>query len=280
MEVLPAFIDETGVLTQSTREQPIYGIGLLLVKDPSKVTDSLYKLYFNVASDRSSERSRLRNEIKQGDRSPSLQEIDRLMWSTRHPEYKFTDVASHNVQRYVDLLNLYFSHDCFEFHSLLVDRTDPEFSLLQWNNDPWRAYVALGRELLERRLDKQVFALVDYQAKPTRSVISLEEEFCSIENMKGCLRAASETQIFLQLVDVLIGCVQADYKEQRGLYSSNSSRARAKKSLIGFVRSRLALPSGQPMVTRDHPIWETNSPSTFTVWLKGESVAMSGARPA
>lgn len=280
MDVLPAFIDETGVLTQSPREQPVYGIGLLLVSEPAEVTDSFYKLYFNVGSERSSERSRLRREVKQENRSPTLREIDHLMWSTRHPEYKFTDVATHNVQQYIDLLNLYFALDCFEFHALLVDRTDPGFSLSKWNNDPWKAYVALSRSLLELRLSTPVFALVDYQAKPSRSVVNLEDEFCSVEFMKGCLRASSETQIFLQLVDVLIGCVQADYKERNGFYSSNSRRASAKRKLIDFVRSRLAIPSGQPMVSQERPIWETNTPSRFTVSLKAESVAMSGAHPA
>ena len=280
MDVIPAFVDETGVLTQSPREQPVYGIGLLLVNDPSEVTDRFYKLYFNVASERSSERSRLRREIKQEDRSPTLQEIDHLMWSTRHPEYKFTDVATHNVQQYIDLLNLYFSLDCFEFHALLVDRTDPDFSLSNWSNDPWKAYVDLGRSLLERRLAAPVFALVDFQAKPNRSLVNLEDEFCSVEFMKGCLRASSETQIFLQLVDVLIGCVQADYKEKSGFYSSNSRRAIAKKRLVDFVRSKLSLPSDQPMVSQERPIWETKTPSPFTVWLKAESVAMSGAHPA
>ena len=34
MEVCPAFIDETGILTGSVKEQPVYGIGVLVVPDP------------------------------------------------------------------------------------------------------------------------------------------------------------------------------------------------------------------------------------------------------
>ena len=40
MDVIPAFVDETGVLTTAIKEQPVYGIGLLLVHDPARVTDS------------------------------------------------------------------------------------------------------------------------------------------------------------------------------------------------------------------------------------------------
>lgn len=242
MKVLPAFVDETGVLTQSVKEQPVYGLGSLLVKDPGKVTDSFYKLHFNISSGRAAERSRLRKEIKQRERSPTLQEIDHLMWSTRHPEYKFTDVASHNLQGYIDLVNLYFGQDCFEFHALLVDRTDPGFSLAQWNNDPWQAYIALGRELLEYSLRRPAFVIADFQGKPSRSTIGLEDEFCSVEQVKGCVRADSGTMIFLQVVDVLLGCVQADFREQTGFYAADSKRAAAKKTLIDFVRTMLGVP--------------------------------------
>ena len=50
MDVIPAFVDETGVLTTAIKEQPVYGIGLLLVHDPARVTDSFYKMHFNLAS--------------------------------------------------------------------------------------------------------------------------------------------------------------------------------------------------------------------------------------
>ena len=118
------------------------------------------------------------------------------MWSTRHHEYKFSDVTSHNLQHYIDLLNLYFSFDCFEFHALLMDRTEPGFNLSQWNNDSWRAYVELGCELLRRRLNRQSFTIVDLQGQPNGASISVEEAFSSVEKVSGCLRASSETQVF------------------------------------------------------------------------------------
>ena len=268
MKVVPAFVDETGVLTDSVRMQPVYGLGLLLVHDPAKVTESFYRLHFSYGSDSSARRSRLREEIKQGDRSPTLQELDRLMWSTRHHEYKFSEVASHNLQHYVDLLNMYFSWDCLEFHALLMDRTESGFSLSPWNNDPWRAYVEMGRELLEQRLTRPAFAIVDLQGQPSSSPIQLEDTFCLAEQVAGCMRASSETQVFLQLVDVLLGCVQADWKDHNGFYAPESKRGQAKRELVKFLRTRLALPQSQPMVTRQQRVWETAAPLPFTVSLK------------
>ena len=280
MDVIPAFVDETGVLTTPTRNQPVYGIGLLLVHDPARVTDSFYKLHFNLASSRAKQRSQLRQEIKRGDRSPSLAEVDRLMWSTRHHEYKSSDVTSHNLQHYIDLLNLYFSfNDCFEFHALLVDRTEPGFNLSQWDNDSWRAYVELGLELLSQRLTRQVFALVDLQAQPNGASVSVENAFSSIDKVSGCLRASSETQVFLQVVDVLLGCVQADWKDRNGFYAAGSKRAEAKRNLVNLMRTRLELPTWDPIVSHANPVWEWNGPQSFTVTLKGESAAMSGVHP-
>ncbi len=279
MDVLPAFVDETGVLTDSVRLQPVYGIGLLLVHDPAKVTESFYRLHFSYGSGSATRRSQLREEIKQGERSPTLQEFDRLMWSTRHHEYKFSEVASHNLQHYIDLLNMYFASGCLEFHALLMDRTEPGFSLSLWNNDPWQAYVEVARELLEQRLTRPVFAIVDLQGQPSSSPIQLEDTLCLAEKVSGCMRASSETQVFLQLVDVLLGCVQADWKDHNGFYTPESKRGQAKRELVKFLRTRLGLPHDHPMITRQQRAWETAAPLPFTVSLKGESAAMSGVHP-
>ena len=118
MEVCPAFIDETGVLTGSPQQQPVYGIGLLLIPDPRQITESLYRVHFNFVQDRRVARSKLRKEIESRAVSPTLAEVDRLMWSSRHHEYKYSDITRFNLQHYVDLLNIYFSYPDTEFHSL------------------------------------------------------------------------------------------------------------------------------------------------------------------
>ena len=238
-----------------------------MVRDPEKVTDVFYQSHFRLVSERSARRSELRAEIKRGTLSPTPDDIDRLMWSTRHHEYKFVDVAAHNLREYLNLLNLYFSHDCFEFHALFLDRTRPDFRLSRWNNDPWRAYVELGRELLGRRLKIPAFVLVDFQHRPTTASIMVESEFCAVEQVKGCLRASSETQVFLQMTDVLLGCVAFDWRDKNGFYAPGSRRAEAKRNLVSLMRERLVLPPGEPIVTERRPVWGTVTPSPFTVSL-------------
>ena len=279
MDVVSAFVDETGVLSGSTKDQPVYGIGVLLVHDPDRVTDNFYDLHFGNGSERANRRSQVRETVKGRDGSVTLAELDRLMWSTRHYEYKYSEVSPYNLQSYIDLLNLYFSFDCVEFHAMMVDRTEPGFSLSVWNNDPWQAYVELSRELLVERLSQPAFVVVDFQRRPNSSPISLENTLSLATNVAGCLRASSETQVFLQLVDVLLGCVQADWKDQNGFYAPESGRAQAKRELLKFLKSRLGLPASQPMITHTDRVLEVPEPVPFSVSLKAVSAAMSGALP-
>ena len=273
MEVCPAFIDESGVLSSSITEQPVYGVGLLVVPETRSITDSLYRVHFNFLSDRMTARNKLRNDIRAGRDRPTIEDLDRLMWSTSHHEYKFADVTRFNVQQYVDILNTYFSFPGVEFHSLILDRRDPDASLEQWNNDTWEAYTHFVSELLKKRLSRDVFAIVDLQGKPDKSDVYLEDVLCSVDSVKGCLRATSDMSIYLQIVDVLLGCVQFDVRYQMDYYRATSRRAQDKRRLVDFVKSRLGMRTASPFLPNDRISNEWRAPSVFTVcrgmWGKG-----------
>ena len=249
MDVCPAFIDETGVLHASVPQQPVYGIGLLIVHEPQRVTENFYRLHFGFTSERMTRRHELRRAIKAGEVTPSLDQLSDLLWKSRHHEYKFTDVSRHNLQHYVDLVDAFFALPGLEFHALLIDRTDPVFNSNSWKTDVWKAYTNLTRELLKRRLKRKVFAIVDLQGEPKDSEVHLEDVLCSIDNVSGCIRATSEMSVFLQIVDVLLGCAQYDFRDYKAGYPAPSNRGRAKRQLTSFVKARIGLQSHEPMVT-------------------------------
>ena len=265
MEICPAFIDETGVLTGPRRQQPVYGIGALVIPDPKDITNSLYRLHFNLGADRMAERQRIRKSIQSRGERPTLAEVDRLMHSIRHHEYKFNEVTRSNLQQYIDLLNLYFSFSEPRFHALILDRLDPTYSLTRWDGDTWLAYADLARELLQVQLDRDVFAIVDLQDKPGKSPVYLEDTLCSAPAVKGCLRATSDMSIYLQLVDMLLGCVQFDWKDANGYYGATSRRAGEKRTLVNFVKSRLGLRTDQRLLSSEDSYREWGEPSLFTV---------------
>ena len=269
MEVCPVFIDETGILTGSAREQPIYGVGVLIVPETSMITDSFYRLHYNFIQDRATRRKEMRMEIQARGTLPTIDEVDRMMWSTRHHEYKFSEITRANLQQYINILNLYFSFSDLEFHSLILNRLDLKAGLGRWNNDEWAAYAHFVKTLLEKRLTRDAFAIVDLQGEPKRSEVHLEDVLCSIPTVKGCLRATSDMSIYLQLVDVLLGCVQFDIKNHAGFYDPASKRAQAKGQLTDFLKSRLGMRREDALLPRGEVFRQWNAPSAFTVW-KGE----------
>jgi hypothetical protein len=286
MEVCPAFIDETGILGDSANKQPTYGVGVLIVPEPPSVTDPFYRLHFNFVSDRATARKLLVREIRASGRALSLDEFNLLQRDTRHHEYKFSEVTRGNVDQYLALLRLYFEYSRFEFHGLLVDRHDERFNLGLWDGDQWRGYVELVAELIRRRLRRDVFAIVDLQGAPTASHQELEDALCVLPGVKGCLRASSETSVFLQLVDVLLGCLQFDWNDAHRRYLDGSGRAAAKRRLVHFVKARLGVPADQPMLTETNHYrrWSKSSTYSATLWQPPESkrkrAVMSGATPA
>ncbi len=242
---------------------------MLVVPDTREITDSFYRLHFNFVQERATERNDIRRRIKSEGRSLTAEELDRLMWSTSHHEYKFAEVSRYNIQEYIDILNLYSSFPHLEFHSLIMDRRDSDAGLKNWNNDAWEAYTHFARELLEKRLSRDVFAIVDLQGKPNDSSVYLEDVLCSVRSVKGCLRATSDMSIYLQLVDLLLGCVQFDFKVQMGYFEPTSSRAQEKLQLVNFLKSKLGMRQGDTFLPKGRSFRNWDTPSVFTVW-KGE----------
>ena len=72
--------------------------------------------------------------------------------------------------------------------------------------------------------------------------------------------------VYLQLVDVLLGCVQFDWKDQRGYYSLTSKRAQAKRDLVNSVKNRLEMERETPFLSDEHAFNKWENPSAFSVW--------------
>ena len=250
----------------------MYGVGVLVVPDPTAITNSLYRLHYNFASERQKERNQLRRNIERDGRSITPKELDQLMRANRHHEYKFSEVTRFNLQQYIDLLNIYFSFSELQFHAVIFDRLEPEYSLDRWDGDEWRAYADITRELLGLRMDREVFVTLDYQDKPNKATLLIEDVVCQASQVAGCMRASSETSVFLQLVDILLGCVQFDWKDESGFYREASQRAKEKKRLAEFVKDKLGIRRQERFLTTD-PQRALNGPSLFTIcrgsWTNG-----------
>ncbi len=136
-----------------------------------------------------------------------------------------------------------------------------------WQHDTWHAYAAIIKELLRRRLKRNAFAIIDLQGKPNDASVYLEDTVCHLPNVVGCLRATSDMSIFLQLVDVLLGCVQFDWNDQQKFYDGASKRAQARRHLSAFVKSRLGMKQGESFLGMPQPNFrQWSKPLRFSVW--------------
>ena len=104
----------------------------------------------------------------------------------------------------------------------------------------------------------------DLQSKPDQSKVHLEDVLCSVSTVKGCLRATSDMSIYLQLVDLLLGCVQYDVKESIGYYDPSSKRAKAKGQLARFLKTKLGMRPMNRFLANGQG-FEWDALSTFTV---------------
>ena len=74
--------------------------------------------------------------------------------------------------------------------------------------------------------------------------------------------------VYLQLVDVLLGCVQFDWKDQWGYYTATSKSAQDKREMVEFVKSQLGMKPETRFLERGQSFSQWDHPSLFTVWQR------------
>ena len=92
-----------------------------------------------------------------------------------------------------------------------------------------------------------------------------KDQLCSVGTVKGCLCATSDMSVYLQLVDVLLGCVQFDWKDANNYYGTTSRRAEEKRELASFVKNQIGLRSEDRFLESGTSFNSWESPSLFTV---------------
>ena len=264
MAVSPCFVDESGTFSAPQSSQPVFCVGALIVPDPSELTERLYRRYFSFISERKARRRRLVQEAQAHGNLLTLAQHNLLMESTRHHEYKFAEIKQHNVEGYIDLLNIYFDFPTPIFHALIVDRQ--EFDFDRFGGNDRAAYQWCVTHLLRRRLDRDVFVILDLQLQPNEERLYLEEAICQAPYVQGCLRATSDTMVLLQVCDLFLGCLSFDWRDSRKLLN-DSPRAAAQRRIVTFLKQRLRMRADDHFLRAGGARWRGwQHPSRFTVW--------------
>lgn len=260
-----AFIDESGVLDESKNVQPFFAVGFLKILDTSIISEKLTQKHYDYFSTQKEKRKQLLQDLSKNPRTLTAKDLNLLLVSTRHYEYKFTNVTFTTLERYKSFLDTAWEFP-LHFCTLIIDKTDPLFNSSIYKNY-WRAYIKYAKLLCEKNCvnEENLCVIADYMNKPRGETIYFERELNSLPNIFNTLRAHSETFTLLQICDLILGAVVFQWRQKCG-FVSDSNRAKAKKELVNHLINKLVIPANKKL---EYPLAQDitiNKPFYFSVW--------------
>lgn len=168
------FVDETGTLSKD-ENQPLFGLGAIKLKETSAILEKIYSL--------------------------------KQQWHRRN-EFKFNEVRSYSdVKFYKELINICFEHRGFNFYAFLIDKTK-----IHTKNETtiWELQMKFLKHHIKENCNmpnEKVCVLADYLSKPNAVPVSFEKTICKIPQVFNASMLESESSIFIQIVDILIGAI-------------------------------------------------------------------------
>ena len=193
------FIDETGVL-HSASDQRFFAIGLLKCEDTSAVYEALALL-----------KSRAESKL---DRERQLKGLPKNKGSF---EFKFSSITKGSHEFYCELINLYFNFPKLQFCSLVIDKANPEIKIEEIFPDTWEAYISYSKMLIKDNMqsDDRICIVADFLGRPKTSNKCYEPEIRTLPFVYNATVLESHASLFVQLVDVIVGCVVLDFRRAR-----------------------------------------------------------------
>lgn len=260
-----AFIDESGVLDESKNVQPFFAVGFLRILDTSLISERLTQKHYDYFSVQKGKRRNLLADLKKKPRKLTDQDLNLLLVSTRHYEYKFTNITYTTVERYKSFLDTALEFP-LHFCALVIDKTDPLFDSTIYKNY-WEAYIKYAKLLCEHNCEKRnnLCVIADYMNRPNITDKYFEEELNKVSNVINTLRAHSETFTLLQLCDIFLGSVVFQWREKKG-FLQNSNRAKAKKQFVDYLVGKLEIPSNKDGESPLSQSITCHKPIYFSVW--------------
>jgi len=198
------FMDETGVLSNDP-QQRFFALGLLKIAQTSSLYEEIKKL---------KDRHQLPGNF----------------------EFKFTGIKQNShLALHKELVDICFKHKDFYFAGIVIDKdaanhTSPEST--------WEMQLSLAKRHIKSsvKADEQVAIIADYLTKPNSSEKYFEDELQRIRKVFNACMIESDASVFVQVVDIFIGCIVYRYKINKGL---SASTATPKGKLLEYIEQQL-----------------------------------------
>ena len=236
MDNLIGFIDETGVI-QKDPTQRFFALGFLRLAQTAALYEKLTLLKSNVVSG-----------------LPKLQ---------RPFEFKFNEINRANYGYYRDLLDLYFAFPDAAFTAFVIDKQSPRFQMEKFYGDYWEAYIGYSKLVVHKNVGPKdrIFVMADQQTKPKASTKYYEVEVAKAKAgqrnpVYNVCMMESHASLFIQLVDVLVGCVVFDFRIKS---QPDAASNQCKRDLVELLRKKLRADSLAGKLNRKEP-------NRFMIW--------------
>jgi hypothetical protein len=255
------FVDESGVAYNSDGRQPFFGVGALKISNPYPFTVALLNAHFKNYSAIKSERKNIIKDLKLNPRILTTNELNLMLASTRHYEYKFTDITLDKLGKYKDFLRVAFQHD-FVFGSIVIDKEEPDFK--QEYSNYWDAYIKYTKLLCERLCDdnESVVVLADFNHKPNFSNRDFANELRSLPKVDNAFMLQSVGTPLIQLCDLFLGAVVFQQRANVNQLK-DSNRVKAKTEFTSYLTKQLNLDHGSNSLTTG---LTSRDNQTFKIW--------------
>lgn len=203
-----AFIDETGTLTKDL-QQPYFGLGIIYLKNTANIYNDLVLV---------KERA-----------------ISYFHSTEPFKEFKFSLVNDLNLIFYKQILNIfkiYTDKADISFESLIIDKSNPNSNWENLSHNTYEAYTYYSDKLINQlNIDtnsEKICLLVDHFCRPRDTTIFYETKLLENQHITQCCMLESHSSLFIQLVDILLGCVV--YKKK--FVSQNKTQLTSKLKLV------------------------------------------------
>ena len=233
------FIDETGVL-HNDPGQRFFAIGLLKCEDTSALYEELRRIKSQVESRLDLER-----------RNKGLPAKGTCF------EFKFSSITGTSYKFYRELIDLYFKFPSLEFCSLVIDKKNPDVKIEEVFPDTWEAYISYSKMLIKNNMNSKdsICVLADFLGKPKTSNKYYEPEIRILSSVYNASVIESHASLFIQLVDILIGCIVLDFRRSREGKKVDEFKAK----VCDFLKVKLGAQALAKNFTK-------NAPNYFSVW--------------
>jgi len=204
MKQLFGFIDETGVLSNDP-QQRFFALGLLKLENTSALFEDMKKLK------------------------------DRYM-KEKGFEFKFTGIKKDSdVAIHKELIDICFAHPEFSLACIVVDKQNANHTA---PDSTWEMQLELAKKHIKSNVKsgEKIAIIADYLSKPNASSKYFESELQKLNKVFNACMIESDSSVFVQIVDIFIGCIVYSYKIEHHLSASLST---PKGKLVTYIEEKL-----------------------------------------